>query len=278
MKLSRCRRGLSGKAYDLNGTFCLLAADDMPPVTVLNADGRSAFLIVADHAGNAIPRPLGTLGLAPADRVRHIAWDVGIAGVCHVLSDLLDATLIQQNYSRLVIDCNRPLGSAQSIPRTSDGTSVPGNLALGAAERDAREAQIFAPYHARIASELDRRQARGVPPILIAMHSFTPVFAGYARPWHVGLLHQRDSRLARALLPLLRAEDALVVGDNQPYDVSDETDWTIPQHGERHGLLHVGIEIRQDLIARPEDQHRWAERLASVLTRAVQHCAAGVVP
>ena len=246
----------------------LLTTDDMPPVTVFNAGGRSAFLMVADHAGNALPRSVGTLGLSQVDRERHIAWDIGIAGVCRVLSDLLDATLIQQNYSRLLIDCNRPPGAAQSIPIESDATPVPGNREVDAENRRAREAEIFGPYHARIAAELDRREADGAPTILIAMHSFTPILAGSARPWHIGLLHHRDGRLARVLLPLLRADPTLVVGDNEPYAVSDATDWTIPEHGERRRLPHVGIEIRQDLLARPEDQRQWAERLAPLLATA----------
>lgn len=254
----------------MNGPSSLLSAYDMPPVTIINANGGSAFLIVADHAGNAIPGELGTLGLAAADRARHIAWDIGIAGVCRILSNLLDATLIQQNYSRLVIDCNRPPGTHQSIPVTSDGTAVPGNQALHVTDRQRREAEIFSPYHTRISAELDRRHSLGRPAILIAMHSFTPIFAGVDRPWHIGLLHHRDNRLAHALLPLLLADGTLTVGDNQPYDVGDATDWTIPQHGERRGLLHVGIEIRQDLITEPEGRRLWAVRLATLLTQAAQ--------
>lgn len=256
----------------MSETVSLLSADDMPPVRVFNAAGRSAFLIVADHAGNAFPRALGSLGLLGPDRERHIAWDLGIAGVCRSLSDLLDATLIQQNYSRLVIDCNRPPGSAQSMPEVSDGTGVPGNQALDPAARLSREAEIFAPYHARIAAELDQRRTAGRPAVLIAMHSFTPVWRGFQRPWHAGVLHHRDSRLARALLAVLREQDGLIVGDNEPYDVGDETDWTIPIHGERRGILHVGIEIRQDLLARPQEQAAWAARLAALLPRALAAC------
>lgn len=252
----------------------LLTADDVPSVSVLNADGRSAFLLVADHAGNRIPRALGDLGLDAAERERHIAWDFGIAGVCRSLSARLDATLVHQNYSRLVIDCNRPPGTPQSIPEASDGTLVPGNRGLDAAERRRREAEIFHPYHARIAAELERRKATGRPAVLIAMHSFTPVFDGLRRPWHVGVLHGRDSRLAHALLGVLRHEDGLTVGDNEPYDVSDATDWTIPVHGEQGGILHAGIEIRQDLIAGADDQAAWGARLAGLLPRALAACEA----
>ena len=199
--LSRQVRGPCRKGPDVSAPVSLLTADDIPPVTVINPEGRSAFLIVSDHAGNRLPRSVGTLGLPAVDRERHIAWDIGIAGVCHALSELLDATLIQQNYSRLLIDCNRPLGVAQSIPAESDASPVPGNQGIGAAERQAREAGIFLPYHARIAAELDRRQAAGAPAILLAMHSFTPVFAGFVRPWHAGLLYHRDSRFAPGAPP-----------------------------------------------------------------------------
>lgn len=260
-------------ARDVSVNLSVLAAGDMSPVSVFNANGRSEFVLVSDHAGNGLPRSLGTLGLSEGDRERHIAWDLGIAGVCRLLSDLLDAPLIQQNYSRLVIDCNRPPGSRQSIPEISDGTPVPGNRSLDMAARRAREEEIFAPYHGRISAEIDRRRAQRVPAVLIAMHSFTPVFGGFARPWHVGLLHNRDSRLAHAMLAHLRGEADFPVGDNEPYDVGDDTDWTIPVHGEQRGALHVGIEIRQDLIARAEEQRAWAERLAVVLPRALASCA-----
>lgn len=264
----------AGGSSDVTLTSSLLAADDVPSVSVFNADGSSAFLIVADHAGNAFPRALGKLGIDAPDQERHIAWDIGIGGVCRTLSGLLRATFIRQNYSRLVIDCNRPQGAPDSIPPVSDGTSVPGNAGLSPAERTARKAEIFDPYHASIAAELDRRQAASRPTVLIAMHSFTPVFRGVARPWHVGMLYHRDARLARALLATLRQDPDLVVGDNEPYAVSDATDWTIPHHGARRGILHVGIEIRQDLIAEPQGRLEWAERMATALPHALAECAA----
>ncbi|MFS8037013.1 N-formylglutamate amidohydrolase [Xanthobacter sp. AM11] len=241
----------------------------MPPVTVLNAEGASAFLIVADHAGNAFPRSAGQLGLAPAEQVRHIAWDIGIAPVCRALAQRLDATLIQQTYSRLIIDCNRPPRSPASIPEASERTPVPGNRGLGEAEISAREREIFHPYHDRIAAEIERRAQAGRPAVLVAMHSFTPVYLGVARPWHAGVLYHRDARLAGAVLAALRQEPGLCVGDNEPYSVDDSTDYTIPVHGERRGLLHVGIEIRQDLIADAAGQAQWGERIARTLTAAL---------
>lgn len=246
----------------------LLAANDPPPVAIYNAGGQSPLLLVADHAGNFFPRALGRLGISAGEAARHIALDIGIAGLARILADALDATLIQQNYSRLVIDCNRPPGAPTSIPEVSELTPIPGNAALSAAERSAREQEIFRPYHDAIAAELERRRAANAPSALIALHSFTPVFKSVARPWHAALLYHRDPRLARALLARLRDESGLNVGDNEPYFVSDTTDYTIPVHGERRGIAHALIEIRQDLIAQEQGQREWAKRLAAILPQA----------
>jgi predicted N-formylglutamate amidohydrolase len=252
----------------------LLAADEPPPVSVHNAGGASPLLLVADHAGNAIPRALGRLGVAAPDWERHIAWDIGIAGVGRMLADALGAMLIRQNYSRLVIDSNRPPGSPTSIPEVSELTPIPGNVDLSDAEKEMRAREIFRPYHERIEAELERRRQAGRAAALIALHSFTPVFKGAARAWHVALLYNRDPRLARRLLALFQHEHGLVIGDNQPYFVSDTTDYTIPVHGERHGLPHVLIEIRQDLIAEESGQRKWAGILARLLPKAYKELEA----
>jgi predicted N-formylglutamate amidohydrolase len=252
----------------------LLAADEPAPVTVCRADGASPFLLVADHAGNLMPRVLGRLGVAEAECKRHIAWDLGIAGLAGLLAEALDATLIRQNYSRLVIDCNRPPGAPTSIPEISELTPIPGNVDLSEAAKAARAEAIFWPYHRTIAGEVDRRQQAGCPVVLIALHSFTPVFKGAARSWHAALLYHRDPRLARRLLALLKQEKGLIVGDNEPYFVSDETDYTIPAHGERRGIPHALIEIRQDLIADESGQREWAHRLARMLPQAYEKWAA----
>jgi predicted N-formylglutamate amidohydrolase len=256
-------------------TSSLLATDEPPPVSVQNAGGASPLLLVADHAGVASPRALGRLGVAAPEWQRHIAYDIGIAGLAHRLSDSLGATLVRQNYSRLVIDCNRPLDAASSIPEISEHTAIPGNVGLSETEKEARARAIFWPYHESIEAEIARRRQAGRPTALIALHSFTPVFKGQARPWHAALLHNRDRRFADRLLALLREEHGLVVGDNQPYFVSDATDYTIPVHGERHGFAHALIEIRQDLIADEHGQQQWAERLARLLPRAYEHLSAG---
>jgi predicted N-formylglutamate amidohydrolase len=245
-------------------TSLLLGSADVPPVSEENAAGRSPFLLTCDHYGRLIPRALGDLGLPASELTRHIAWDPGIAGVAEALSKHLDAHLIAQRYSRLVIDCNRPPQAASSIPRISEATTIPGNEGLAPDAAAARRRSIFDPYHRRIHEVIDRRLRDGIPTVLVSLHSFTPVYAGISRPWHIGTLYHRDTRLPPLLLRLLRAEAGLVVGDNEPYAVSDETDYTIPVHGEARGLMNSGIEIRQDLLAHQAGQMLWADRLARI--------------
>jgi predicted N-formylglutamate amidohydrolase len=245
-------------------TTLLLGTADVPPVREENADGRSPLLLTCDHYGRLIPQALGDLGLPESELTRHIAWDIGIAGVAEQLSKHLDAHLIAQRYSRLVIDCNRPPCVASSIPVLSEATTIPGNEGLTRAAAEVRRKSIFDPYHRRIADVIDRRLRDGMPTVLVSLHSFTPVYAGIARPWHIGTLYHRDTRLPPVLLRLLRGEGDLVVGDNEPYAVSDQTDYTIPVHGEARGLMNSGIEIRQDLIADQAGETQWAERLARI--------------
>lgn len=244
----------------------LLGADDPAVYTIHRPQGASPFMLLADHAGQQLPRSLGTLGLPQAQLDRHIGWDIGIAGTTRALAQRLDAWAIEQTYSRLLIDCNRPLASPTLIPETSDGTVVPGNAALTAAQRQQRINAIHAPYHARINAELDARRDAARPTLLVMMHSFTPVMNGVQRPWHAGVLYHQDTRFAHPLLRALGAEGDLVVGDNQPYSVTPSSDYAVPVHGEGRGLVHVELEIRQDLIADEAGQQAWAERLARLFS------------
>ena len=255
----------------------LLRAGDPPAVTTLREASVSPFVLASDHAGRAIPASLGDLGVSASDLVRHIAWDIGIAGTGLRLSEALDAPLVAQSYSRLVIDCNRRPGHPSSIPSVSDGTAIPANRDLPDWQRPAREGEIFAPYHARLAGLLERRMMLGLPTVLVALHSFTPRLGrpdrpapgGSApRPWHVGLLHNHQPRFALILRDLLRDEGDLVVGDNEPYQLSDEDDYTVPVHGEQRGLPQVEIEIRQDLIGDAAGEAAWAARFARLLPLA----------
>jgi predicted N-formylglutamate amidohydrolase len=244
----------------------LLTAEDPSPVRVLRQDGASDFFLTADHAGRAFPLALGDLGVPPAEMQRHIAWDIGIAGVTERLSGLLGATAVLQVYSRLVIDCNRNPSWPTAMPEISELTPIPGNVGLLAEARADRVAAIFTPYHDRIRGLLDARTQRRT--VLVAMHSFTPSFKGENRAMHVGMLYNRDARLATILLDLLRREGDLVVGDNAPYAVTEDSDYGIPTHGEKRGLAHVEVEIRQDLIATEAGQEAWAQRFARLLTAA----------
>ncbi|MEO6217572.1 MAG: N-formylglutamate amidohydrolase [Sphingomonas sp.] len=243
----------------------LLSADDPPPVRIYNPAGQSSFLVLGDHAGNAVPARLETLGLGAADLARHIGWDIGIAGLGPLLAKALDAVFIHQAYSRLVVDCNRDPAAPDAMAEASDGTPVPANHQLTAEARAARVAAIHAPYQAAIAAELARRDAAGMATILVSLHSFTPALAGVARPWEIGILHAGGAdAFALRLLAQLREDESLVVGDNQPYRM-DSTDHTIPRHAFAPPRAYAEIEIRQDLLA---DLAGWAH-WATVLTRAL---------
>jgi predicted N-formylglutamate amidohydrolase len=257
-------------------TSLLLGVNDDSPVFEQNTTGRSPFLFTSDHYGRLIPKVLGDLGLPENELVRHIAWDIGIAGVAMRLSKLLDVHLIAQRYSRLVIDCNRPPRAASSIPILSEATTIPGNEGLSREDAEIRRREIFDPYHRRIDAVIDQRAHDKQPTLLVSLHSFTPVYAGVPRPWHIGTLYHRDRTLPPLLLQALRAEGDLVVGDNEPYAVNEETDYTIPVHGEARGLVTTGIEIRQDLIADESGEQQWAERLARILGEIEQRLYPGV--
>jgi predicted N-formylglutamate amidohydrolase len=251
----------------------LLGDADPPVFSIAGAAARSPFVLVCDHAGRAVPRALADLGLSAQELSTHVAWDLGVAELGRRLAARLDAFLIMHNYSRLVIDANRPPGAADSIVTLSEHTRIAANDGLSPAAARARVVELFEPYHDRIHAELDARRARQALSVLLALHSFAPVFLGDARPWHVGVLYGRDARLARPVLEGLRRDGALEVGDNQPYAVSDASDYTLVVHGERRGIPHVELEIRQDLLARAADAQRWADRLGDVLEEAVRHMA-----
>lgn len=245
----------------------ILAPNEPPAVRVENAAGRSSALLIVDHASARVPESLANLGLSQAELHQHIGWDIGAADVARRLSEQLDAALVLSGYSRLVIDCNRPPGSPTSIPPVSGGITVPGNARVTDEEADARADACFWPYHRAILSILDERLARRAPTVLFSVHSFTPSLFGKDRPWNVGVLHGRDRRLAGHFLEELSAVPGLVVGDNQPYQVTDGGDFSIPSYGERRGLYCVLIEIRQDGVGTPSGARAWADRLAEIYKR-----------
>lgn len=251
----------------------LLAEDEPPPFVVENVSAEGRFLLTADHAGRMIPKRLGDLGLPPEALERHIAWDIGIAGVTRRLAAALGATAIYQRYSRLVIDCNRQPSVPSAFPQVSEATVIPGNAALSGADKLQRQQAIFEPYHNEIRKLL--AGCVGRKPIYVAMHSFTPVYLGVARPMQVAVLYHRNPDLSRILAALLRMEPDLVVAENEPYRVSDETDYGVPVHAEAGGLDYVEIEIRQDLIEDVQGQVEWAARLARLLPMAADKLEEG---
>ena len=248
----------------------LLNRQDPDPVRKILPDAAdSPFVLIGDHAGTAIPAALGDLGLSASDRARHIAVDIGVEALGQALSDRLRAPFVSQAYSRLVVDCNRDPAAPDWIAAESDGTPIPGNARLSEAEREARRAEIFEPYHRAIARLLDDLAAGGRDPVLVSLHSFTPAMGGTSRPWHIGVLHDGGrGDFALAMLAALKARDGLTVGDNQPYRM-DATDYTVPRHAYPRGLRYVELEVRQDLL---EDEAgiAWAsDMLAPVLTAAL---------
>lgn len=247
------------------GLGTLLADDDPEVFQLLRPQGSSACLITCDHAGRAIPRRLDRLSLADSELGGHWAWDLGVAELGRRLSARLDAALFLQNYSRLVIDANRPLEAFDSIPVLSERTRIPANERLSTEQIRQRVDEVFLPYHRRLAAELDQRAARGRPSVLVALHSFTPVFLDERRPWQVGVLYNRDARLGRLMHSHLCRDPALVVGENEPYAASDASDYTIVVHGEERGIPHVELEVRQDLLSHDAGLGVWAERLAVAL-------------
>jgi predicted N-formylglutamate amidohydrolase len=253
--------------------FKLLHADEPPPFTEVRPRGASPFVIMVDHAGHRIPKRLGDLGLPASELKRHIAWDIGALEVAQRVAAALDAPLLAQTYSRLVIDCNRDPKVPTSIPRTSESIDIPGNMSLAEAEAAARHAEVFEPYHDRVREVLDGRVAEKRSTILVAQHTMTDVYKGVRREMHAAVLYNRDRRFAGLVLDALRREPGLVVADNEPYFVSDETDYSIPHHGEARGLPHVEIEIRQDLVSDAAGQDEWARRITLALREAERNFA-----
>lgn len=239
----------------------LLTAADPPAFTRVNPQGRSKTLLICDHASNRIPLQLGTLGLTPVDLESHIAWDPGAAAVARCLSALLDAPLLLSGYSRLVIDCNRPLANPTSIPDTSAGIVIPGNQGLSAEQRRQRVDELFTPYHRAIEETLETGAEQFK--LLLSIHSFTPILGDLSRPWVIGVASRQHRALAERLIQHLRHCDIGPVGDDQPYAIDEEQDYSLPVHGESRGLPHAMIEIRQDGLREAASAQHWAERLAA---------------
>jgi predicted N-formylglutamate amidohydrolase len=243
----------------------LLEGEESPFVLV-NAQGVSPYVLVCEHAGNALPKKLGTLGLPVEDLQRHIAWDIGAEGVARLLSKLLDAPLALQRYSRLAYDCNRPPESDAAIPEMSETTVIPGNKNLSAADRMQRVQDIYRPFHAGLAHLLDERACAGKSSSLVTIHSFTKTYKGKDRAVELGILFDRDSRIADKLIKGFPKTDARL---NEPYGPRDGVMHTINLHAAPRSLKSVMIEIRNDLVASEREQNYWAQRLSLPLIQQI---------
>lgn len=247
----------------------LLGPDDPPPFEVVNPDGEETILLVCDHASRQIPARLGTLGLDDEALGKHIASDLGAGDLTRRMASKTGATAVLCGYSRLVVDCNRYLEDPQSFREISDGIVVPGNLNLSVEDKRQRATWIRTPYHEAIAAHLQRLRSRGYLPGLISIHSFTPTMDGFERPWHIGVLYDRDPRFADQLFETLRQTPDLCVGDNQPYSGRHPADFTVDNHGEAVGLPCVSIEVRQDLLTNERSLERFCDILADAYRRLI---------
>jgi predicted N-formylglutamate amidohydrolase len=243
----------------------LIGRDDPAPFVVIEEHGAAPALLVCDHASRAFPRALQRLGLDELPSWQHIAWDIGAGELARGLAHALEAPAVLAGYSRLVVDCNRAPGDAEAFRIESDGWAIPGNQQLSDDERRVRLASFFDPYHEAVAAMLAGFRSRGVVPLLIAVHSFSPTLAGQQRPWHAGVLWNRDEGNAQRLLTALRAQPGLVIGDNEPYSGKHPANFTIDHHANENGLPHVCIEVRQDLLGSPAGIERWVRLLARIL-------------
>jgi predicted N-formylglutamate amidohydrolase len=242
---------------------------------VTNPGGSSPYVFTCDHASNFLPAEFGTLGLSPADLCAHIAWDPGALPVARRLAEALDATLVESGVSRLVLDCNRPLDAPDLIPEVSETTSIPGNAGLSEKQRAARIALAWQPFHDTVASVVDRRLAAGRETRLVSVHSFTPRYKGAGRPWHIGIIHDEDRRLAAPLISALKRLAGVTVGVNQPYSPADRVYFTLEKHARSRGLACAMIEIRNDEIRDEAGQRKWADILTGIFSDLEPETAKG---
>ncbi len=235
---------------------------------MFNRAGHSRVLLICEHASSFIPLAYGGLGLASNDQLRHIGWDIGALGLARELAVLLDAPLVHATYSRLLLDLNRPVDAPDSIAPSSEGTPIPGNADISAAEREHRQNQIYHPFHAELDALIDQRLAAGQATAVISIHSFTPRYHDFERPWQAGVISQTDRTLADALLQSLTGDPAVCVGDNLPYGPQDGVYHSLERHGEARGLRGAMIEVRNDQLDEP-GKKAWAERLNKAICFAL---------
>ena len=257
---------LSPKRFDANKNYPLIGPEDPPPVEILNPDSDPKLLLVCDHASRNFPAAMNKLGLDDPALDRHIAWDIGAGAVTRLLAARFSSTAVLAVYSRLIVDYNRKLDDPTAFPEISDGIVVPGNQGLSEAARIARVISFYEPYHEAIAAQIEAALSAGIFPAIVSIHSFTPMFAGRARHWKIGVLWDTDPRIPAPFIRGLRerlGDDC--IGDNEPYSGRDPHDFTVDNHAESRGLPNVSIEIRQDLIDSDTGVEEWAGHVGDAL-------------
>ena len=244
----------------------MIGPDDPPPYTIINEQGKGKILLAGDHVSNTIPKSLNSLGLDAAALEQHIAYDIGTCKLIHHLSQHLDAPAVLAGYSRLVVDLNRSLEDPSVMPEVSDNVEIKGNRNMSDEHRNQRIHYLYTPYRKAIDAMLNRFREKEIVPAFISIHSFTPQMAGFTRPWHAGILWDKDPRIPVPLMQNLRSHpDGFNIGDNEPYSGKHPADYTIDHHAEAAGLPHVSIEIRQDLVNTEAGAERWATILHDAL-------------
>lgn len=240
----------------------LLGINDPTVCNLVNPDSESPLLLVCEHAGQAVPEKLHDLGLSQKTLNQHIAWDIGASALCQQMAESLGCCAILQNYSRLVIDCNRPPSAEDAMPSVSDGVAIAGNRALSDAMKAERVRNIFEPFQESIKDILERNKIR----YALSIHSFTPHFQGQSRPWDIGFLFRSDKKSSKQLAAYIQAENPdLIIGMNEPYKIDDSSDWFVPRHCEPRGIAHSLIEVRNNHLIDQSGQQKWANRLSSAI-------------
>lgn len=242
-----------------------------PAALVENAGGKSDVILICEHAGRQLPGFIGSLGVDDEVMSSHIAWDLGAAELSRILSEIVDAPLIMQRYSRLVYDCNRSFEAVDAIVERSDDVFIPENSGLSASQRQKRHDMVYQPFFQAVTDIIENLMASGRPPVIVTIHSFTPVYKGVRRTVELGILHDSDTRLADSLLSLTQEVDGYRAARNEPYSAEDGVTHTLITHGIKNKLPNVMLEIRNDLLSDTSAQETWAKRLASLISSALEH-------
>jgi predicted N-formylglutamate amidohydrolase len=250
---------------NINGDNPLIGPGDPPPFMTYNDHGKAQVLLVADHASPFFPAAMNQLGLADWVLERHVAWDIGSDMLTRFLADRLDAPAVLAGFSRLIVDPNRKLTDHSAFAEVSDGIAIPGNIDLDDEQKALRVQSFFKPYHEAITAKLGSFTDRGIVPAMISVHTCTPVFDRIVRPWHIGIMWDKDPRISVPLIEHFNRMEEICIGDNEPFSGRHPHDFTIDHHAEPAGLPHVGIEVRQDLVRDTDGASNWAGVLADAL-------------